>query len=115
VLAIARRVADERPEAGDADRLKHAAAAGDARAIELLAWCALKGIGMDRDPIAAYLLYGKAAAAAVPQARENQRLIYERTLSSAQRQLVLDVAAMSRRTPGTLAAGAPEGGTANVR
>jgi len=115
VLAIARRVADERPEAGDVAHLKQAAAAGDARAIELLAWCALKGIGIDRDPIAAYLLYGKAAVADVPRARENQRLVYERTLSSAQRQLVLDLEAKSRRAPGTLAAGAPEPEATNVR
>ena len=110
VLAIARRIARERPDEGDLGRLRRAADSGDGRAIELLAWCALKGIGTGRDPVEAYLLYGKAAASAVPQARENQRLIYEHTLTSAERQRVLDLEARPRRAPGTLAASAPAEG-----
>lgn len=107
VLAIARRIAREHPDEGDLGRLRHAADLGDGRAVELLAWCALKGIGTGRDAVEAYLLYGKAVALAVPQARENQRLIYERTLTSAERQRVLDLEARSRRAPGAIATTAP--------
>jgi hypothetical protein len=58
----------------------------------LLAWCKLNAIGMARDPVQAYLLYGAAGNAALPNARDNQRLIYERDLDSNQRQQVLDLA-----------------------
>jgi hypothetical protein len=97
VLAIATRIEHTAPEAGDLDRLRRAAGAGDGRAIELLAWCALKGIGTGRDPVEAYLLYGKAAAASVPRARQNQALVFETALSSADRQHVLDLAAQADR------------------
>ena len=107
VLVIARQIARERPEEGDLDRLRRAAQAGDARAVELLAWCALRGIGTGRDPVEAYRLYGKAAALSVPRARENQALVFERTLTSAERQHVLELDARSQRTPGALAAGGP--------
>jgi hypothetical protein len=99
VLAIANRIERARPEAGDLDRLRRAAEAGDGRAIELLAWCALKGIGTGRDPVEAYLLYGKAAAAAVPRARQNQALVYESALSSSERQRVLDLQARADTKP----------------
>ncbi len=97
ILAVAKRIENARPEAGDLDRLRHAADAGDGRAIELLAWCALKGIGIGRDPVQAYLLYGKAADAAVPRARQNQTLVFESTLDSAQRQRVLELQASAER------------------
>jgi hypothetical protein len=97
LLVIAKHIENARPEAGDLDRLRHAADAGDGRAIELLAWCALKGIGMGRDPVQAYLLYGKAAAADVPHAQQNQALVFESTLTSAQRQRVLDLQAQADR------------------
>lgn len=97
LLAIAKRIESARPEAGDLDRLRHAADAGDGRAIELLAWCALKGIGIGRDPVAAYLLYGKAAAATVPHARQNQTLVFESALNSAERQRVLELQANAER------------------
>jgi hypothetical protein len=45
-----------------------------------------------RNPVEAYLLYGAAGNAALPNARDNQRLIYERDLTSDQRQQVLDLA-----------------------
>jgi hypothetical protein len=93
ILAVAKRIERAKPEAGDLDRLRHAADAGDGRAIELLAWCALKGIGTGRDPVQAYLLYGKAAAADVPRARQNQALVFESALDSAERQRVLDLQA----------------------
>ena len=97
ILAIARHVAQDAPEAGDIERLRRAADAGDGRAMELLAWCALKGIGTGRDPVEAYLLYGKAAAASVPRARQNQALVFESTLTSAERQHVLDLQAQASR------------------
>ncbi|HEX4192927.1 MAG TPA: hypothetical protein VHY80_07505 [Stellaceae bacterium] len=87
---VAARVQARRPSSNDLAWLAQAARNGDARAIELLAWCKLNAIGMARDPVEAYLLYG--AAAALPNARDNQRLIYERDLNSAQRQHVLDLA-----------------------
>lgn len=93
ILAIAMRIKDHEPGAGDLAALRHAASADDPRAIELLAWCALRGIGTGRDPVAAYFLYGEAADAAVPHARENQAAIYEQTLTPDQRQQVLETEA----------------------
>jgi hypothetical protein len=97
ILAIAQRIERARPGPGDLDRLRHAADAEDGRAIELLAWCALKGIGTGRDPVEAYLLYGKAAVASVPRARQNQALVFETVLTSAERQHVLDLQARADR------------------
>ena len=90
--AIARRVQADAPASGDLAWLKQAAQSGNPRAIELLAWCDLNAIGTPRDPMQAYLLYGTAADAALPHARENQALIYERDLDKDQRQHVLDLA-----------------------
>jgi len=87
---VAARIQARRPTHNDLVWLAQAAHNGDPRAIELLAWCKLNAIGMARDPVEAFLLYG--AAAALPNARENQRLIYERDLDSTQRQHVLDLA-----------------------
>ncbi|HUZ74441.1 MAG TPA: hypothetical protein VMU87_15765 [Stellaceae bacterium] len=94
ILAIAARIKADRPDPGDLDMLRRAAALGDPRAIELLAWCALRGIGTSPDAVAAYFLYGEAAAAAVPHARENQTAVYERALTPDERQHVLDIAAV---------------------
>ncbi|HWE73570.1 MAG TPA: hypothetical protein VG328_10460 [Stellaceae bacterium] len=88
---VAARVQARRPSRNDLAWLAQAARSGDARAIELLAWCKLNAIGMARDPVEAYLLYGAAGNAALPNARDNQRLIYERDLNSDQRQQVLDL------------------------
>ncbi len=89
---VAARIQARRPSRNDIAWLTQAARNGDARAIELLAWCKLNAIGMARDPVEAYLLYGAASNAALPNARDNQRLIYERDLDSNQRQQVLDLA-----------------------
>jgi hypothetical protein len=89
---IAARVQTGKPASGDLVWLKQAADKGNARAIELLAWCALNAIGMPADPVRAYLLYGAAADAAVPRAHENQALIYERDLDPNQRQQILNLA-----------------------
>jgi TPR repeat protein len=89
---VAARIQARRPSSNDIAWLNQAARNGDPRAIELLAWCKLNAIGMARDPVEAYLLYGAAGNAALPNARDNQRLIYERDLTSNQRQQVLDLA-----------------------
>jgi hypothetical protein len=89
---VAARIQARRPTANDIAWLTKQSQNGDVRAIELLAWCKLNAIGMARDPIQAYLLYGAAGNAAVPNARDNQRLIYERDLTSDQRQQVLNLA-----------------------
>jgi TPR repeat protein len=89
---VAARIQTRRPSSNDIAWLTQAARNGDARAIELLAWCKLNAIGMARDPVQAYLLYGAAGDAALPHARDNQRLIYERDLDSDQRQQVLNLA-----------------------
>ena len=89
---VAARVQARRPSSNDLAWLTRAARDGDVRAIELLAWCKLNAIGMARDPVEAFLLYGAAGAAALPHARANQQLIFERDLDSEQRQQVLDLA-----------------------
>ena len=102
---VAARVQARRPSSNDLAWLARAAGDGNPRAIELLAWCKLNAIGMVRDPVEAYLLYGAAGNAALPHARENQRLIYERDLDSDQRQQVLALAnegvALARVMPST--------------
>ena len=74
---------------GDIDVLARLAEANDARAVDVLDWCKLNGIGGARDPIAAYWLYRQAAGLDVPHARENQIAIFERQLTPEQRQEVL--------------------------
>ena len=98
ILMIAARIKAERPAPDDLAVLRRAALADDSRAIELLAWCTLKGIGTNRDAVAAYFLYGEAAAEEVPHARANQEAIYERSLTSDERQRVLDIAAVPHAT-----------------
>jgi TPR repeat protein len=61
----------------------------DPRAVEVLAWCELNGIGMKADAMAAYWLYREAASLGVANAGSNEAAIYETRLSSAQRQDVL--------------------------
>ena len=100
---IAARIQAEKPASSDIAWLTKAADSGNARAIELLAWCDLNAIGTPRDPVKAYLLYGAAAEAALPHASDNQALIYENDLSPEQRQQVLDLAnegvALARLSP----------------
>jgi TPR repeat protein len=83
------RVKKRAPEPADMHMLQERADAKDPRATEVLAWCALNGIGMKSDPLAAYWLYRDAAALGVANARKNQTAIYESRLSSDQRQQVL--------------------------
>lgn len=73
----------------DTALLEKSAAAHDPRAVEVLAWCKLNGIGMPADALGAFWLYGQAAELGVANARQNQIAIYESRLTSDQRQQVL--------------------------
>ena len=63
--------------------------AKDARAVEVMAWCKLNGIGTKPDALEAYWLYREAAQLGVANAKRNETAIFERRLSSAERQEVL--------------------------
>jgi TPR repeat protein len=89
--AMASRIRTGHPSTSDIATLIEDAKSGNPRAIELLAWCELSGLGLKRDPVEAYILYGVANAAAVPHAGDNQAVIYEMDLTSEQRQQVLDL------------------------
>jgi TPR repeat protein len=82
---VKRRAATE----ADIALLDERAEAKDPRAIEVLAWCKLNGIGMKPDALAAFWLYHDAAALGVANAGKNEIAIYEDRLSSAERQEVL--------------------------
>lgn len=88
---IAVRVQAQKLAEGDLGMLQSLARSGDGRALELLAWCMLQGIGTGRDPVQAYMLYGQAAVAKVPNAKANQNWIYKTILSSDERQQILMV------------------------
>ena len=99
VRAIAQRLQAGHPAAGDATALRRLAEGGDRRALELLAWSNLKGVGTARDPVQAFLLYGLAADLGVGTARHNQAVIYETELSPEQRQQVLTLANGTKAGP----------------
>ncbi len=88
---IAVRIQAQKLAEGDLGMLQSLARSSDGRALELLAWCALQGIGMGRDPVQAYGFYGQAAAVHVPNAKANQNWIYKSILSSDERQQILMV------------------------
>jgi hypothetical protein len=92
IAEIATHIEAGHPSPQELARLHTLANTGNGRAIELLAWCDYAGVGVPRDPIAAYILYGVAASAGVAQASRNQAVIYEYVLTPDQRQLVLDIA-----------------------
>jgi hypothetical protein len=75
--------------AKDIEVLRRLAKANDPRAVEVLAWCELNGLGTPRDPVAAYKLYRQAAELGVAHARENQNSVFARQLSPEQRQAIL--------------------------
>jgi hypothetical protein len=91
-LDIAGRIKTGKISSEDLQRLRIGSHAGDGRAIELLAWCDYFGIGLPRDPVAAYILYGIAGLAGISGTSTNQAIIYDYGLSSDQRQIVLDIA-----------------------
>ena len=68
--------------------LRRLAKTSDPRAVEVLAWCELNGLGTPRDPVAAYKLC-QAAELGVAHARDNQNSVFERQLSPEQRQAIL--------------------------
>jgi hypothetical protein len=86
---VVAHVRDGSAGAADIEVLGRLAEANDPRAVEMLAWCKLNGIGGARDPLAAYWLYKQAAGLNVAHAHENQVAIFERQLTSEQRQQVL--------------------------
>ena len=83
------KVRDKTAGAREIELLTKRAAANDPRAVEVLAWCKLNAIGTPADPVAAYWLYRQAAALGVANARRNQITIYEKLLTSEERQQVL--------------------------
>jgi hypothetical protein len=64
--------------------------AKDARAVEVMAWCKLNGIGAKADALGAFWLYHEAAQLGVANAAKNETAIFERRLTSAERQEVLE-------------------------
>jgi len=88
---IASRIEAGKPSSEDLHRLRTLSRTGDGRAIELLAWCDYFGVGLPRDPVAAYILYGIASLAGVAGASANQAVIYNYVLTPNQRQMVLDI------------------------
>ena len=83
------RVKQGAASADDIRLIEARAAAKDPRAVEVLAWCKLNGIGMAADAVGAYWLYREAAGLGIANARANQIAIYETRLSSEQRHQVL--------------------------
>ena len=72
----------------DIELLEKQAAANEPRAVEVLAWCKLNGIGTPPDALAAYWLYRQATALGVANARRNQVAVFEHRLTSEERQQV---------------------------
>jgi hypothetical protein len=89
--AMILRLEARKPGPGDIALLRRRAHAGDKRAVELLAWANLKGIGVAPDPMEAYLLYGFGASLGVPHAKRNQAVVYETMMTPEQRQEVLTI------------------------
>lgn len=88
---IASRIEAGKPSSEDLHRLRALSRTGEGRAIELLAWCDYFGLGLPRDPVAAYILYGIASLAGIAGASANQAVIYNYVLTPNQRQMVLDI------------------------
>jgi hypothetical protein len=69
--------------------LEQHAAANEQRAVEVLAWCKLSGVGIPADAVAAYWLYRQAAKLGVAHARRNQTAVFETRLTPEERHQVL--------------------------
>ncbi|HUC64716.1 MAG TPA: hypothetical protein VMA53_04760 [Stellaceae bacterium] len=89
--AVILRLEARKPGPGDIALLRERTHADDKRAIELLAWANLNGIGVAPDPMEAYLLYGFGASLGVPHAKRNQAVVYETMMTPEQRQEVLTI------------------------
>jgi TPR repeat protein len=83
------KVRDKTAGPGEIALLEKHAAANEPRAVEVLAWCKLNGIGAAANPEAAYWLYRQAAALGVGNALKNQIAVYKTRLTPEQRQRVL--------------------------
>jgi TPR repeat protein len=83
------KVRDKTAGPPEIDFLEKHAAVNEPRAVEVLAWCKLNGVGTGADPVAAYWLYRQAAKLGVANARRNQIAIYENRLTPDERQQVL--------------------------
>ena len=83
------KVRDRTAGPPEIDFLARHAAANEPRAVEVLAWCKLNGVGTGADPVAAYWLYRQAAKLGVANARRNQIAVYESRLTPDERQQVL--------------------------
>jgi TPR repeat protein len=83
------RIKAGKASAPDMEKLEEFAGSGDPRATEVFAWCYLNGRGRPVDPMRAYFLYGRAAELKVPNARQNQILVFEEKLTTEQRNEVL--------------------------
>jgi hypothetical protein len=90
-VALIARMKEGQPASGDVGVLQSRARQGDVRALELLAWANLKGIGVERNPTRAYLLYGMAARLGVTNAKRNQAIVYETMMNPEQRQRALAI------------------------
>ena len=77
------------PTEADMRVLAARVAAKDGRAVEVMAWCKLNGIGTKANALDAYWLYRQAEQLGVPNAKGNETAIYERLLTSAERQEIL--------------------------
>jgi TPR repeat protein len=69
--------------------LEQHAAANEQRAVEVLAWCKLNGLGTPPDAVAAYWLYRQAAKLGVANAKRNQTAVFETRLTPEERHQVL--------------------------
>jgi hypothetical protein len=87
--ALVTRLQARKPTAADMATLQALAKTGNARALDLLAWAELVGVGVPRDPVQAYFHYGVAAAAGVPTARRDQATIFSGSLTNEERQQIL--------------------------
>jgi TPR repeat protein len=89
LAVIAAHLQARNPRPADIAALQARARAGNARALELLAWAELTGVGAPRDPVQAYFIYGMAAAAGMLNGRRDQVVIFESSLTAEQRQQIL--------------------------
>jgi TPR repeat protein len=87
--AIAGHLRAGKPTPGDMAALQARARQGHVRALELLGWAELFGIGVARDPVQAYFHYGMAAAAGLPTGRRDQAAIFTNDLTNEERQQIL--------------------------
>ncbi|HUK59388.1 MAG TPA: hypothetical protein VLV50_09175 [Stellaceae bacterium] len=83
------RVKKRKPTDADMHLLAARADAKDPRAVEVMAWCKLNGIGTKPNALDAFWLYHEAAGLGVATAKRNEIAIFEHRLTSAERQEVL--------------------------